>query len=165
LNNYIDKGREWFNDLDNRDQIIFVIGSALSIILLFYFLVYEPVNTKRNELKQQITYNQEDVQWMQQASQKILANGGANTANSSNQSLLAILDSEFRSAGISESVKAIQPEGKSKAKTRVENIAFDNLLTVMAALEKNKNVLVLKTSLKKSPTTGRVSGNITFSKG
>lgn len=161
---YIDSAKEKFDELESREQLMLIVGSFALIVMLFVFALYLPNQEKAAALREQISYNQEDVAWMQKASQTLKSNGATSSSSGLNRSLLALLDEQFKSSGMADSVKSIQPDGKGKAKIRLENCKFDDLITLAGKLESANGIIVERSNLEKASSAGRVSGNITFSR-
>lgn len=162
---FIEQAKGQFDDLDSREKFLAAGGGIALIILLFVFLLLMPAYEKATTLRKEIELNQEDVSWMQNASTQLKNKSGTSNFSGINRSLLALLDEQFKTAGLAGSVKSIQPDGKNKAKVRLENCAFDSLVTLIGKLENDNNVAVLRTNLKNADTSGRINGSISFSRG
>lgn len=150
-----------FDQLEDREKLIVILGSALLFLIIYFFGFWSPSQERANFLQNEITLLQEDVAWMQANSQRVQS-GTSTTTNGLNRSLLALLDERFKAAGLFENVVSIQRDGNTRASVRLEDAPFDSLVNIIATLESSNNTLVTRVSLKKAENTGRVSGTLVF---
>ena len=62
---------EWFSRLSSRERWILIGGSALSVLLLFYMLVWEPLAKAHHQLHHIVETQKQALQWMQQSAIEI----------------------------------------------------------------------------------------------
>ena len=164
MHSSLEQLKQRFDEFDSREKILITVGGIALFFIFFIFIIYLPGQEKIATIQEQIRFNQEDVQWMQSASKQLQGSGQTRNVSGLNRSLLALLDEQFKAAGIASTVKSIQPDGKDKANVRIENCSFDSLVSLIGTLESNNNVTVLRASLEKATDIGRVSGSVTFNR-
>lgn len=151
-----------FDQFAEREKLIIILGAAALCIIVFYFGFWQPSQTRTAFLKTEIILLQEDVNWMQANKQRVSSSGSTVAGAGLNRSLLALLDEQFKSAGLFEHVVSIQRDGNTRASVRLDNAPFDNVLPIIATLESNFNTLITRTNIQRTDETGRISGTLVF---
>lgn len=151
-----------FDQFAEREKLIIILGAAALFIIIFYFGFWQPSQARTAFLENEVTLLQEDVNWMQANKQRVSNSAASASGAGLNRSLLALLDEQFKSAGLFENVVSIQRDGNTRASVRLDNAAFDNVIPIIATLESNYNTMITRTNIQRSDETGRISGSLVF---
>nr|VFJ77925.1 MAG: general secretion pathway protein M [Candidatus Kentron sp. FW] len=117
--------------LKPRERIALAVAGVVIILSLLQLVIIEPLGNKVEYLKHRISRQEADLQWMQQAAGKIIRlreSAAAGEGVSHSESLLIVVDRSAKKAGISQSVKRIEPVGEESVRVWIEEVAFDDLL-------------------------------------
>ena len=155
--------KDWWNNLQSREQNFVIIAVIVVGIFLFYSLAWSPLNTARDNKRMQVENNQQLLSWMQAKSTEVkqLKLTNPNLLRSdSKRSLLAIVDSLANRLGLRAAIRQIQPDGPHAATVWIDEIDFDALATMLGQLDKNSNVKVSEANITKLEKTGIVKARI-----
>lgn len=120
----------WLN-LSSRDQKFLSIGLLLVLIILFYSLIWAPVQSNLKRLRTQVVSQSADLAWMQQQATEIRKHN-KNLSLSSGKSalpLLTVVDQTAKILKIRDRIKQIQP-GKENGTAKVwfDKVVFEDWL-------------------------------------
>lgn len=155
--------REWFNNLERREQWALVVGSALLLVYLFYLLVWSPLNSRIENLQQRNTAAADVLVYMQNGVQEIKQlRGGASTTRggSGGQSLSQMVDQSAAQHGIR--ISRFQPSGNNEAQVWLENIPFNKLLAWLDQMENSYGVRVKNIAVNNASAVGIVNVRVRF---
>lgn len=157
--------KEWYNSLEPRERKVMIGGAAVLAFAIFYFLLWEPLITKMSRLETGIQEQQELIAWMENAAQeveqlqsKVKTLGSA----SKGQSLLGIIDSTAKRNRLKDAVKRVQPDGKTKARVRLENANFNDVIKWIETLQRRQGIRVESTVIEKQSEEGLVNARFVF---
>ncbi len=151
--------KEYWANLQPRERQVLIIGLAVAVPLLFLILVWEPILERRASLQERVTEQRDQLAWMQQAAQQIAtlqAQGGQKQA-SPGQSLLTLVDSSARRAGLGDAIKRIQPEGQGEVRVWLDAAPFDPLLGWLDGLSADHGVSVKGVVVERAEGAGLVN--------
>lgn len=159
--------RGWWKSLRPREQGL-VAGAALfSCVVLFYLLVWEPLQQDRHDVAMRVKAHQETLAWMRQASTRIKtlrAQSPTVRRLGTQRSLLSVLDDSAKRAKIRETIQRMEPEGRSGVKLRLEGVEFDALVRWLGTLETQYGVQVARASLTRTDAPGRIDARLSLSR-
>lgn len=121
---------EWYKNLAVRERRFILIGAAIVALLLIYVLAYEPLESGLNQSQMTLDRKRLEFNKLINISQKYkqLRPLKNRSAAKDDRSLLAIIDQNSSVAGIKSAIKRLTPEGDSKVRVRVEDVAFDKMI-------------------------------------
>lgn len=155
--------KDWWNNLQSREQSFVLIACIVVAIFLFYSMVWSPLNQARDDKRMQVENNQQLLTWMRSKSTEVkqlkLTNPNA-LRSDSKRSLLAIVDSLANRLGLRSAIRQIQPDGPHNATVWIDEIDFDALSTMLGQLDKNSNVKVTEANISKLEKAGLVKARI-----
>ena len=155
--------KEWWNNLQSREQNFVLIAAVVAGLFLFYSLAWSPLVEARDNKRMQVENNQQLLTWMQTKSTEVkqLKLTNPNLLRSDNKrSLLAIVDSLANRLGLRAAIRQIQPDGPHAATVWIDEIDFDSLSTMLGQLDKNSNVIVSEANITKLDKVGIVKARI-----
>lgn len=153
--------KDWFENLQPRERMIVIVGSILLVLTLLYSALWAPVMSKNKKLEAAVENKQSSLQWMQEASQKILSIQAANSSRlESGRSLISVVDTGLVQAGLKSSLDRMEPEGNESVKLWLVKAAFDDLIRTLGKLEETSGVRVKSISINPDDTIGLVDARV-----
>nr|VFK41251.1 MAG: general secretion pathway protein M [Candidatus Kentron sp. SD]VFK46969.1 MAG: general secretion pathway protein M [Candidatus Kentron sp. SD]VFK79937.1 MAG: general secretion pathway protein M [Candidatus Kentron sp. SD] len=147
-----------------RERVAFVIGGVAILLAILRFLVIEPLHNEVQFLTTRVLEQKADLHWMQQSAREIIRlreNATAEKDSSHEQSLLIIVDTSAKKAGISPSIKRIEPAGEESVRVWIEEATFNNLLRWLGDL-RIKGIYSRNITISRRKTPGRVNAQVTL---
>ena len=157
--------KEWFDSLEARERRIMLVGAVVLLLVIIYFLGWEPFINRLHELRESTQKKQLDVAWMQNAAQQVKQLQARNTAPAqlgAGQSLLGVIDRTAKLKKLGDSVKRVQPDGSSKARVSLESANFDVVIAWLEELERRYGVGIETITFEKREEPGLVDARINF---
>ena len=148
--------RTWFNGLAERERR-FVLAGAGACLVLLALAAWLPFERRLAQLELRVQTRQADLAWVRSVAPQLGALRRASTAGAdSGGSLVALTDSVARASGIARSLSS-QPGGDGTLSVRLEQVAFDALLSWAGELVQHHGVRVISASIDGGASTGLVS--------
>ena len=147
--------KSWFQGLAEREQRMVWIGFAACVALLL-LAVLLPFERRVTHLAQQVQGKQADLVWLKSVAPQLTALRSA-SSGSSGESLVVLADRVARETGIARSLTGSQPSGNGDLSVRLEQVAFDSLVSWASELVQQHQVRVISASIDSSATAGTVS--------
>ncbi len=147
--------KEWFYSLQPRERLMVSTCAVVAAIALIYLMIWAPFADKHAQLVTNVKAERETLAWMQQASQEIQQLRQSNpriAAVNDTRSLLSIVDSTAKQAGVREPITHMEPEGDDGVKLSMDNADFDATIQWLGVLKRSHNVEVVRASI--SPSSG-----------
>jgi general secretion pathway protein M len=146
----------WFRSLSPRDQRVVLIGMpAAAAVLLVGILL--PFDRRVARLEERVQVRQADLAWLQSIAPRLGAlRSTARTG--SPESLVVLVDRVARTTGIARSLTS-QSNGDGALSVRVEQVAFDTLLSWTGELVQRHGVRVISASIDAGNNPGLVSAS------
>ena len=147
--------KEWFSQLNQREQLsLLLLGLALLLYLL-YILVLSPLESQREQLIAQnsaVTQSQGRVDAM--VSQLLqLREGGAKAGAKRN--LTSVINQS--TSRLQLPVMRLQPNSRGEIQVRIENASFNDVLKWLNEMEYTESLLVREVSVTPAASAGRVN--------
>lgn len=147
--------KEWFSQLNQREQLsLLLLGLALLLYLL-YILVLSPLESQREQLIAQnsaVTQSQGHVDAM--VSQLLqLRQGGAKAGAKRN--LTSVINQS--TSRLQLPVMRLQPNSRGEIQVRIENASFNDVLKWLNEMEYTESLLVREVSVTPAASAGRVN--------
>lgn len=151
--------KEWWHNLQPREQRILLGGAVALLLLMLYALVWDPYQQEMRRLRDAVSAKRLDLQTMQQAAIEIeaLRRGGAGGALPAGQSIMALVDGSSKQFSIGAGIKRIQPEGERAVKVWAEQVPFDDLIRWLDDLQKKSGIAVHTISIERQEVAGLVN--------
>lgn len=159
--------KEWWHNLQLREQRILMGGAAALILLMLYALVWDPYQQEMTRLEQAVSVKRSDLQTMQQAAAEIeaLRRTGAGGQLPGGQSVMGVVDNSAKQFSIAAGIKRIQPEGERAVKVWAEQVPFDDLVRWFDELQKKFGIAIHTLSIERQEASGRVNVRVELRSG
>ncbi|RMH21719.1 MAG: type II secretion system protein M [Gammaproteobacteria bacterium] len=152
---------EYWNRLASRERLILVLCGSVVLLVLYYFLVIDPLRTQSSNLATQIQAQQASLVWMKQAQQEVLSLSKSTGPQHSLQgSLFATVDRQATQYSLKPALKRLEPIGDDKVKLTFEQADFQNLINFLAQMQELYHVSVQTLSIQRGARSGYVDARL-----
>lgn len=142
-----------FNALTAREQLLLKISAALSVVALFYFAIWQPLNSAVNQQQTLKASQQELLTWVSESATRAnqLRRSSSNTRAFSGSLSQAV----NRTTGQFDiAVSRMQPQG-NELQVWVDQAPFDSVLGWLQSLEK-MGIVILQADIAETDTAGHI---------
>jgi len=147
--------KEWFSQLNQREQLSLLLLSSALLLYLLYIFVLSPLESQREQLIAQnsaVTESQGRVDAM--VSQLLqLRQGGAKAGAKRN--LTSVINQSTTRLQLP--VMRLQPNSRGEIQVRIENASFNDVLKWLNEMEYTESLLVREVSVTPAASAGRVN--------
>lgn len=158
--------KEWFANLATRERLIVAVGGAAALLILFWALVWLPLERGQEELRTSVS------DWRQSLSElRVLAASMALDESEAvsvpvgdaGQSPVVVVDQTLRERNLNSAVKRRQPTPNG-IRIEFENVAFDELVVWLGELSAAHGLSVQAGSLSQGTRDeeGRINASLTL---
>jgi len=159
--------KAWLMSRQPNERIALILGAVVLAALLFYLIVWQPLNNALANKRQNVAEQRSTLRWMEKSSMEVQAyrrlQGNGNTTNNS-EALLSVVDQTARSHGLRQQIKRLKPQGEDAVQLWLEQAAFDNIVKWLGDLTEKQSVIVDSISMDKQTASGLVNARITLSR-
>lgn len=155
--------KEWFLGLNQRERIMVAGGGAILLIMMLYLMIWEPVMNGVKDAQENVVRQEKLLGWMQDAGTEVKRLRGSSVVPGqlqAGQSLLSLIDSSAKTAGLGNQVKRVKPEGDNKVRIWLDDVAFDEMVKWLENLAQKYGVQVESTVIDKANMNGRVNASL-----
>ncbi|MDF1642728.1 MAG: type II secretion system protein M [Pseudomonadales bacterium] len=143
--------KNWFLSLGERDRkIVVALGLIVSFVMLYAFL-WMPLLKENAQLEQRVQSSQSDLEWMQQATQKIKTSGPLSKSKAerklSSGSFLTLIEKTAATANIK--LEKIVPKKDKQVEIRLKSVSFNQVISWIELLTRKHGVVASKFSAEK----------------
>ena len=157
--------KEWWENLQAREQNFVLLAGVVVIAFLFYLLAWSPLVQARDNKRQKVESSKQLLTWMATKSSEVkqLKLTNPNLLRSdSKRSLLAIVDGTAKQLGLRNSIKRIEPDGPHVATVWIDEMNFDALISMLGQLDKRNNLKVKEVDVTRLEQPGIVKAKLVF---
>ena len=150
--------KQWLSGLNNRERRIVLAGAAFVLIILLYLMVWEPLVSKRDQLRVSVKAQQSTYEWMQQAAKEIGRISGRGVSVKKHQgSLLGTISNSAKSALKGASLKRVEEDRQQGVRIWIEQVAFDDLIRWLGQIQQQYGIRVSSMVSERHSKAGRVN--------
>ncbi len=157
--------RAWFDSLEARERLMVAAGAALLVLFLLYVLVWSPIHSGYDALRNSVEEQRSTALWMRESAQTLTSlkrNSGKAAQGLGGKSLLSVADSTARAGGLGPALKRVEPEGRDSVRVWLDGAPFDVLVKWLGTLSIIHGVSAESATLERSDATGRVNARLTL---
>lgn len=152
--------REWFDSLEEREQLVLSVGAVLTCLIILWGFVWTPLHNGARELDEVVSEKQLLLATLQRAQALSGSPGAAPAAGASTQSLVLLVDQTHRSHGLTGTLQRNQPDGPDGIRVTFQAAAFDSLMDWLVVLQRSHGVAVESANFDGGRQTGVVSATL-----
>ncbi|WP_105200009.1 MULTISPECIES: type II secretion system protein GspM [unclassified Pseudoalteromonas] len=142
----------YWQSLKPQEQRLLSIAGVIFIIFFFVMVIYRPLNNAVAEAKQELSKQQELLQFVQQSVVQIKAQGGSVKAVSSGNVTQVVNSTRSR---YQIEIARMQPSGEG-LRLNIDSVPFNQLLSWLDDIVKNHGVTISNIELSLDPKPGHV---------
>ena len=157
--------KAWLDNLDPRERMMAAAGAALLVLFLLYILVWSPLHSGYDSLRNTVDAQRTTAQWMQESAQTLKSlkrSSGRAAQGLGGRSLLSVADSTARAGGLGPALKRVEPEGSDSVRVWLDGASFDVLVKWLGTLSTIHGVNAETVTMERSGTAGRVNARLTL---
>lgn len=150
--------KEWFAQLEQREQLSLVVLAFALALYVLYMLVWSPLESKRDQLilqNQGVASSLQRVDAMVSEITQLRDSGGGRNQRRNLTSLI-----NQSTARLEIQVNRLQPNSRGEIQVRLEGAAFDDLMVWLHEMEYREALLVREVSITQSGSVGRVNATV-----
>ncbi len=157
--------RDWWDNLEGREQIFLLGGGLFVVVALLYALVWIPFDKNHQQLATNVGNWERSLAELRPLRGAAANSGQAGGAvASSNQAPIIIVDQTLRSRGLEQYRRRSQPTTSNGIRVEFENVAFDELVLWLGDLSDQHAMHVQAGSLSMASQggPGRINASLTL---
>ena len=144
--------RQWYLQLSERERILVLSAGAVSVVVLFYYLIWAPLNNSLNTQSAALDSDQKLLVWVQEQSNRAQLLKSTGQVASFNGSLTQLVNQTTRAANIS--VSRLQPQD-DELQVWIDEVPFNALMRWLQDLEQ-RGVIILQSDFSETNEAGIV---------
>jgi general secretion pathway protein M len=147
--------KEWFSQLNQREQVSLILLSLALLLYLVYMFVWSPLDDNREDLVvQNVAVAESLVRVDAMVSELLQLRSGDGQAGAKRNLMNVINASTGR---LQLPVSRLQPNSRGEIQVRLEGASFDNALRWLHEMEYQEGLLLRELSVTQTGTVGRVN--------
>ena len=155
--------KNWFSRFNPREQLSLLLLSAAVVCYLLYFLVWAPIESKREEMAVRNRGAVEVLQRVDAMVSEVMRLRDSGQAVSQKRNLTSVINQSTRNLQLP--VSRLQPNSRGEIQVRLENAVFDDFLSWLHDMEYNQGLLVREVSITQAGTVGRINASVRIAQG
>jgi len=158
--------KQWFNQLESREQILVTVAGILGIFTLIITLGVRPIINSTTTGYERIEEKRQLLSELERVAERIGPQNtrGQASSGTGNQSLVVVVDRTTRDHGLAPYLKRNQPDGTSSIRLRLENAPFDAVIEWLGVVRDQHGLRITSANIDKASETGRINCNLTLSR-
>ena len=158
--------RDWYDNLEAREQVFVLVGTVFVMIALIYFVLWAPLDKLHREVAASVSGWERSLAELQPL-RSIAASPDAGSTlaiGSSQQAPIIIVDQTLRSRGLEQFRRRSQPTANNGIRVEFENVAFDELVVWLGDLgsQYGLHVQAGSMSVQTQAGPGRINASLTL---
>ena len=147
--------KEWFSQLNQREQVSLILLSLALLLYLMYMFVWSPLDDNREDLVvQNVAVAESLVRVDAMVSELLQLRSGDGQAGAKRNLMNVINASTGR---LQLPVSRLQPNSRGEIQVRLEGASFDDALRWLHEMEYQEGLLLRELSVTQTGTVGRVN--------
>lgn len=158
--------RAWFERLAARERRILIAGLAIALPLLFYVVLWAPLQRDTRTLEQGVAAQQETLEWMRAAAAEVMQRRAAGARPprpaATEGSLLSIVNQTAQRHELTGAIQRMNPQGEQAIELQLSGARFDRVVTWLGELESRHGIAVSSLTLSRTAQPGQVDMRLTL---
>jgi general secretion pathway protein M len=153
----------WLNQLAPRERRVLIIGAVTLVIMMGYFMLWEPLITARAQLENVVAAQKTTLRWMTDAAAEVKQlRFNTSPTKTHKQSLLNLIDKSIRTGRLAKTNKRIEPKGKQEVQVRFKAVSFTALMRWLGQLYNQHQVEMSQIRIERQQAPDQVKVNLTL---
>lgn len=154
------RGLNYWRGLAPRERLVVGVGGALVALLLFYALLWAPLQGDLARLRTNVPREEQQLQWMRAQVSRVKQLRAAAPSMVQGQGLLSFVEQSAQAYNIRTNIKRVEPEGSNAVRLSIDGVAFNSLIEWLANLQKQGGLRIENADLDPLPTPGTVNARL-----
>jgi type II secretory pathway component PulM len=157
--------KERWGDLSMREKQAMRLGTAITIMVLMYGLIWTPLHNYILTLRHQTAQQRALLTWLQTADQQIRTAEGMrqkSTPTHSAAARLSIIQNSLKQSQLEKNVSQLTQTENDVVQLNFQQVAFDPLIAWLTQLWQQQGLLASQVIIKPSRTVGMVTAELTL---
>lgn len=133
---------EYWQARDARERLILGIGGVLTVVLLLYLLVWDPIQSDRQRLLRELPKMRAQVEQFRRDAEEAETLRARARSRNATQSLPATIEASAKQAQLAGAIKSVQAMGNDRAQISGATVPFDGLVRWMAMVAQSEGIAV-----------------------
>jgi type II secretory pathway component PulM len=151
----------WYASLASRDQRVVRRGGACVAVLLVAGSVWQ-LHSVCNRLADHLARIEGDITYIQGNLAELRS---APQPQSSDQSLVTMVDHSTRDGGLAGSVRGTEPAGAGGVRVRLEGASYELVVAWLLKVEREYGLKIQAATLERTEVSGHVNASVTLAAG
>jgi general secretion pathway protein M len=152
--------KQWFEHLQPRERLIVSIGAGAALLIVFWALVWQPLRSGSEELRNGVADKQRLLGELYRVS--AISPQSADGDQGATSSLFLLVDRSAKASGLASSVTRQSPDGPNGMNVSFQNASFELLTDWLISLQQNDGVFVDGAQINSTRERGLVSGQVSL---
>lgn len=150
----------YWRGLAARERLILAGGGLFAGLLLFYALVWAPLQRDLARLRVDVPKDYQQLQWMRSQAARVSQLRAAAPAKTQNGGLLSFVEQSAQAYNIRQNIKRVEPDGANAVRLAIDAVPFNSLLDWLANLQKQGGVRIDNATLEPQQAPGSVNARL-----
>lgn len=155
-----DRALTFWRGLAARERAVLAVGAALAVALLFYALLWAPLQRDLARLRADVPEAQQRLQWMRAQESRVRQLRTDAPDAVPGEGLLSFVEQSAQAHEIREHIRRVDPEGSNAVRLAIDEVAFNSLLQWLANLQQRGGVRIVNASLEPLSSPGLVNARL-----
>lgn len=158
--------KDWYDNLEAREQVFVLGGSVFVLIALVYFVLWAPLDKNHKQVAANVANWEYSLAELRPLRSMVAAGDTATprVSGGSQQAPIIIVDQTLRSRGLEQYRRRSQPTANNGIRVEFENVAFDELVIWLGDLgsQYDLHVQAGSMSVQTQAGPGRINASLTL---
>ena len=158
--------KDWYDNLEAREQVFVLIGGLFVLIALIYFLLWAPLDKSHKQVASNVDNWERSLAELRPLRSMASSGGTGTTGNviSNPQAPIIIVDQTLRSRGLEQYRRRSQPTANNGIRVEFESVGFDELVLWLGDLAGTHDLHVQAGSMSvvTQAGPGRINASLTL---
>jgi type II secretory pathway component PulM len=138
--------KNWWSNLSFREKQTVSMGAALLLIFLIYEIIFAPLSSHVNSLRQKVRSNQALLHWMQDSDARIssLEKTQKQQTRNTSTSLLSVVQNGINNSAIAQNVTQLQQSENDSVQMKLQKVGFDTFIQWLTAICQQQQLIILQ---------------------
>ena len=147
--------KEWFSQLNQREQVSLILLSLALLLYLVYMFVWSPLDDNREDLVVQSVAVAESLVRVDAMVSELLQLRSGDGQAGAKRNLMNVINAS--TGRLQLPVSRLQPNSRGEIQVRLEGASFDDALRWLHEMEYQEGLLLRELSVTQTGTVGRVN--------
>lgn len=158
--------KDWYDNLEAREQVFVVIGAIFVSIALIYYVLWVPLDRNHRQVATRVDTWERSLAELRPL-RAMVASGGLNNSTgaiASQQAPIIVVSQTLQSRGLEQYRRRSQPTTSNGIRVEFEEVAFDDLVLWLGDLSDTHAMHVQSGSLSEGDAVGdgRINASLTL---